>query len=143
MMDFAENLIAGEYRVIVCGGRMYGLKELPNRMIVVDQAKVDFAYAKLDLLRAAALELGLQLVIIQGGAKGADAIAKAWATARNVQQREFKADWSKGKAAGFIRNKQMLDEGRPHLVIGFPGGKGTAMMLEIAAKAGVPTRSYA
>jgi hypothetical protein len=31
----------------------------------------------------------------------------------------------------------MLYEGKPDLVVAFPGGKGTAMMVDIATKAGV------
>lgn len=30
-----------------------------------------------------------------------------------------------GKAAGAIRNQQMLDEGKPDLVVAFKGGRGT------------------
>jgi len=31
----------------------------------------------------------------------------------------------------------MLQEGQPHVVIAFPGGKGTAHMIDLATKAGV------
>jgi len=51
----------------------------------------------------------------------------------------FLANWrTHGKAAGPIRNQQMLDEGRPHLVVAFPGGTGTADMVRRAKAAGVP-----
>jgi predicted Rossmann-fold nucleotide-binding protein len=36
-----------------------------------------------------------------------------------------------------VRNRQMLTEGRPDLVVAFPGGKGTANMVALARKAGV------
>ena len=36
-----------------------------------------------------------------------------------------------------IRNRRMLIEGKPDLVLAFPGGKGTANMVEISRKAGV------
>jgi predicted Rossmann-fold nucleotide-binding protein len=50
----------------------------------------------------------------------------------------FPANWPKhGKGAGFIRNQQMLNEGKPDLMIAFPGGKGTADMIEKAIKAGI------
>jgi UDP-N-acetylmuramoylalanine-D-glutamate ligase len=50
----------------------------------------------------------------------------------------YEADWdTHGKAAGPIRNKRMLDEGKPDLVVAFPGGRGTANMISQARKAGV------
>jgi hypothetical protein len=58
------------------------------------------------------------LVIIHGGAKGADTLADQWAITNWVKIEEYKPNWEKhGKAAGPIRNKQMLDEGKPDLVI--------------------------
>lgn len=76
--------------------------------------------------------------IIAGKAKGADSGAVDWAVVNWVSFKEYPADWSKyGKRAGYIRNKQMLEEGKPDLVIAFPGGRGTAMMVDLAKKAGV------
>ena len=50
----------------------------------------------------------------------------------------FPADWQKhGKRAGPIRNALMLAEGKPDLVIGFAGGKGTDDMLRKAFRSGV------
>jgi hypothetical protein len=78
-------------------------------------------------------------VIIQGCAKGADEMAWDWAKANAVQYESYPANWNKyGKRAGYIRNVQMLNEGKPDLVIAFPGGKGTQMMINLAEAAGVP-----
>ena len=53
----------------------------------------------------------------------------------------YPADWdTHGRGAGPIRNKQMLEEGKPDLVIAFPGGKGTANMIGQAKEAGIPVR---
>jgi hypothetical protein len=57
--------------------------------------------------------------------------------------RHFPADWDKyGKAAGPIRNKQMLDEGKPQAVIAFSydlaRSRGTANMVAQARDAGLP-----
>lgn len=79
------------------------------------------------------------LVIIQGGAKGADRLADKWAQLNYVKVEEYPADWERyGKKAGYLRNKQMLEEGKPDLVIAFPGGRGTDMMIRLAKDAGVP-----
>ena len=55
-----------------------------------------------------------------------------------IPVKEYPADWQKhGRAAGPIRNQQMLDEGKPDLVVAFDGGRGTADMIARAEKAGV------
>lgn len=77
--------------------------------------------------------------IIEGGALGADRFARQWAINNNVAVRTFNADWkTHGKAAGPIRNRQMLVEGAPDRVIAFAGGKGTANMVAMACMAGLP-----
>ncbi len=61
-----------------------------------------------------------------------------WAESEGIKPTVFKADWSKhGKAAGPIRNRRMLEEGKPDLVIALQGGKGTASMIALAREAGV------
>lgn len=108
-----------EHRVLICGGRNYqNIKEV---------------FRVLDGLNPK------PTLIIQGGAFGADACASEWAYKRDVLERQFAADWkAHGRAAGPIRNQKMLDEGKPDLVIAFPGGAGTADMVRRAKAAGVP-----
>jgi hypothetical protein len=108
-------------KVLVCGGRGYG-----------DSGRV---FRELDKLHAAYHFSQL----IEGGCKGgADRHAKSWAISRRVIGREFRANWKKyGLAAGPIRNQRMLDVGEPDLVVAFPGGNGTADMVQRAKDAGV------
>lgn len=99
--------------VIVCGGRDY-----------VDDVAV---FYWLDQFHAARPFTRL----IHGAARGADSIAGAWARERGVPFQAFRADWNKhGRRAGPIRNTQMLDVGKPELVIAFPGGSGTRDMVQ-------------
>ena len=80
--------------------------------------------------------------IIEGGAKGADRLARQWAESREIPVRTFKADWRRyGRGAGPKRNEQMLDEGEPDLVVAFPGGSGTESMMRLARAAGVLVRA--
>lgn len=82
--------------------------------------------------------------MIAGGARGADTMARHLAHAWNVRFRAFAADWkTHGRAAGPIRNQRMLDEGKPDLVVAFPGGRGTADMVRRARAAGVPVMEIA
>jgi len=121
-------------RVLVCGGRSYA-----------DKAKV---YNTLDALceqrgmkgdeDACGNWMPKDIRIIHGGATGADALADDWAVVNWVPVDEFKADWARdGKAAGPLRNQRMLVDGRPDLVVAFPGGRGTADMVRRARAAGV------
>jgi len=103
-------------RVLVCGGRDYADEEL------FEEVMENFEVTE----------------IIQGGARGADRLAKQWAGDKRIPEREFPADWGQyGKSAGHIRNHLMLIQGQPDMVIAFPGGKGTANMIKQAKEAGV------
>ena len=107
-------------RILVCGGRDY------TNYAAIREA--------LDSLHS---RHGVGEVI-HGGAYGADRLGGAWAEANGIPVRVFPADWEKhGRSAGHIRNRQMLFKGLPHLVVAFPGGRGTANMIENARKEGV------
>ena len=110
-------------RVLVCGGRDYQNK---TRL-----------FAELDALRET-IEIAQ---IIEGEAPGADTLARKYGEARGIPVRKFPADWQRyGRSAGHKRNAQMLKQGRPHLVVAFPGGPGTAGMIRLARNAGVPVK---
>lgn len=54
------------------------------------------------------------LVLVQGGARGVDGQAAAWANERGIFVRTFVADWNRhGKAAGPKRNQAMVDSAVP------------------------------
>jgi len=76
--------------------------------------------------------------IIHGGASGADTLAGEWAAVNGCRCEVFPADWSKhGRAAGPIRNRQMIEEGRPDHVLAMAGGAGTQNMISQAIKYGL------
>lgn len=107
-------------RVLVCGGR--------------DYTDRDCVFAVLTKLH---LEQGIS-VVIHGTARGADALAARWAAETGVSCEEYPPDWDRdGRAAGPIRNATMLKNGKPNMVVAFPGGRGTADMVRIAERAGV------
>ena len=116
-------------RVLVCGSRDYS-----NEMRV--RTVLDWYFSK----------HGEELIVIEGGAPGADTFAMSWAADKGVDLFHFPAKWDVyQKRAGFIRNKRMLEVGRPDLVVAFftdPSNpsRGTSMMLDIATRAGVRTK---
>jgi hypothetical protein len=118
-----------EFRILVCGGREYN-----------DWGRVR---KTLDAALEGARAAGKVVVIIHGNARGADLLADQYAREKSLGVIPFPADWdTHGKRAGFIRNKQMLDEGKPHAVIAFPGGIGTRMMVGLAKRYNIPTKEY-
>lgn len=91
--------------------------------------------ATLDTLN---VDHGISAIIHGACSSGADDFAGNWARRRLIEETRFPADWkSHGKPAGPIRNQQMIDEGKPDLVVAFPGGRGTADMVAKANRAGV------
>lgn len=75
--------------------------------------------------------------IISGGAKGADTLAEIWARDNRVPTKIFYPDWKKlGKAAGIIRNKDIV--GNSDFIIAFWDGesRGTKSSIDIAKSSG-------
>ena len=101
-------------RILVCGGRSYNNAERVN--------------SALDAIHGAD---GID-VIIHGGCSGADELAKRWAASRKVECIAYPADWNQyGRA--------MITDGKPDIVVAFPGGRGTRDMCMTAAKFNVKT----
>ncbi len=113
-------------RVLVTGGRFW-LRRRQTRVF-------------LDLVHE---EIGIDL-LIHGGAKGADRMCAEWAKDRGIEVLLFEPDWVRdGKmSAGKIRNQRMIDEGKPDLLLAFPGEGGTADMKAKAKRAGIKIRMW-
>jgi hypothetical protein len=99
-------------RVLVCGGRDYKdydkVKEVLNAVGHID-------------------------TIIHGAARGADTLAGRYAAEMGIAVIEYPALWSVyGRRAGPERNERMLRQSNPDLVVAFPGGTGTAHMINLA-----------
>lgn len=108
--------------IIVCGGRDF------------DDADA-FRLAMRTVVKAT---LGEELRIVQGGASGADALARKWAEEFWHQCVTYEADWrGEGRAAGPKRNQRMLDSEHVSMVVAFPGGRGTADMVRRAKAKGI------
>lgn len=76
-------------------------------------------------------------LIVSGSAKGADTLGEQYAKENNIPTKIFPPDWEKhGKAAGFIRNTDIINEAE--LVVAFwdNSSKGTKDSIQKAEKAG-------
>lgn len=107
-------------RVLVCGGRDYA-----------NLSAVHHALTALHTKRGIT-------ALIEGGAAGADRLAREWAKRNHIPVETFEADWkADGKRAGPWRNYRMIRDGKPDGVVAFPGGLGTADMIRQAETAGL------
>lgn len=125
-------------RLLVTGSRDFGI--LPNK--TYDPKWVEFV--KSFLVSFKDVE-----VLIQGGARGADSIARSvgldlWGPKR---VRTYYAKWKElGFGAGPVRNTEMLEQGKPNRVLAFfsdfRASSGTADMVFKAVKLDLPVRCY-
>lgn len=133
-------------RILVCGGRDFAnVAELPwnmpgddpERLRVEREYEFGWQWLENHILDLEDSIYG-ELIIITGMATGADTLGYDFGKNYADKVLEFPADWNTyGRKAGPIRNKQMLEEGKPDLIVAFPGGRGTAHMVRIAKEAGV------
>lgn len=115
-------------RILICGSREW-LDIMPvHRVIAGSNAR-----------------FGGSIVVVHGGARGADETAAQVCRSHGFAEEPHFADWKgKGRAAGPIRNREMLDSG-VHEVWAFKDGfdhtltrGGTENMVRIAREAGIP-----
>jgi hypothetical protein len=80
------------------------------------------------------------ITVINGGAKGVDITSTAFAMDAGFQYVIYPADWkTHGRAAGPIRNKQMVDSGIDAAVIFWDQkSRGTGHMLRLLEEAQIP-----
>lgn len=133
-------------RVLVCGSRTFNDRGIIDSVLSGVYQVATVGYLVVDMEG---------FTLIEGGARGADSLAGQWATSPFHGHNEhpdhppfehlaFPADWKKhGRAAGFIRNQRMLDEGKPDMVVAFVDkplaeSRGTADMVRRARAAGLP-----
>ena len=103
--------------LLVCGGRDYSDK--------------DFVYKCLDNVK------GKIDLIIEGGASGADRIARDWALSKGIHFATVEALWgSYSRRAGPLRNKAMLML-KPDACVAFEGGYGTRSMVNLCHASGI------
>ncbi len=102
-------------KIIIAGSRDFNNYELLKE-------KIDFLTSK----------ISENIEIVSGNARGADALGEKYAKENNHDLKLFPADWSIGKSAGYIRNKQMADYADALIAFWDGESKGTKMMIELA-----------
>lgn len=119
-------------RVLVCGDRNWNNGQLIREKLA-------------EIMAGPGIE-----VLIEGEARGADIMSRQAAESLGIPQGSilrFPADWNKnGKAAGPIRNRKQLNDGKPDLGLAFhndlANSKGTKDMVRLLLKAGIETHVF-
>lgn len=113
-------------RVLVCGSR--------------DWTDRDFIFETLSRLHTVAPFT----LLIEGECPygGVDVMARDWANENKVPVMSFVAEFGPdGHVLGPKRNAKMLKEGKPDIVVAFPGNRGTNNMIKQATEAGIVVES--
>jgi hypothetical protein len=114
--------------IIVAGSRSFGDRSLMYN-------KLDYYLQKQD-----------KVLVVHGGANGADKCASMYAKDRNIETKVFLPDWNKhGKKAGILRNIEMFEyaskfQNRGCVVFWDGTSKGTKNDIELSEKYNVPLR---
>lgn len=120
-------------RVLVCGGR--------------DFTDVNFIRSALENLLFNGTTIPTELFIIEGAGPGVqgnlscDELVYKWRVANGIPGERYPVDHALDgpwPAAGPRRNRRMFNLGKPERGIAFPGSRGTANMVGIMKKAGIP-----
>jgi hypothetical protein len=79
-----------------------------------------------------------EVEIVSGTARGADKLGEHYASLKGYSVRQFPADWDKhGKAAGYIRNKEMAEYADCLIAFWDGRSKGTKHMIDLAKERGL------
>ena len=78
------------------------------------------------------------IIIVSGGARGADLLGENYAKERNYKLVRFPAAWSTyGKSAGVLRNAEMAKYADSLIAFWDGKSKGTSSMINLAEKEGL------
>jgi hypothetical protein len=124
--------VADSLRIVVTGDRHWNAYQ-----VVFDALSEAAVY----LLATVTVQHPVRIIVIHGGATGADAHASIAAHALDFEVEVHNPNWDRyGNAAGPMRNEQMMQR-QPQLVLAFhdylPGSKGTAHAVATARAQGI------
>lgn len=81
----------------------------------------------------------LPILVVSGGARGADRMGEKWAKDNGIKTLVFKPEWGKhGKRAGLIRNADIIENATHVLAFPSESGSGTQHALGLAKEKNLP-----
>jgi hypothetical protein len=111
------------FKVIIAGGRDY------------------YDYNTLTKICDHMLKNKVNVEIVSGGAKGADAMGEIYAYSRGYKLTKFPADWeNEGRSAGYKRNALMAHHSDALIAFWDGRSKGTKHMIDLATAKGLKVK---
>jgi hypothetical protein len=107
------------------------------KLVIAGSRDLTITVDELDSIIKKHYEMSTITEIVSGCARGIDSIGILWANKNNIPVKKFIPDWSIGKAAGHIRNKQMAVYADQAIVI-YNGSKGSQGMIDSMNKLNKP-----
>jgi hypothetical protein len=130
-------------RVLICGGRAYGATPIQTPRGGETEAIVR-ATAERERLSEILNEFHAKehfSAIICGNEGSAERLATQWANRNHIEIVVIHAGRQrKGLDAIPQRNERLLREGKPDMIVAFPGGEMTRHMIDLAKSANIPVR---
>jgi|TARA_R100000482_G_scaffold69309_1_gene26108 hypothetical protein len=122
--------MAREFKVIVAGSRTARFDASTYQLL---ERKLNLILEKKSITH--------DIVIISGGAAGADFWGELYARDYNYKVKRYPANWdTHGKRAGYLRNEAMAANADALVALWDGTSRGTQHMINIAAQRGLPTR---
>jgi hypothetical protein len=87
------------------------------KLIIAGSRDIDLSVDELDSLLKANFEISSISEVVTGCAKGVDTSGIQWASKYDIPIKRFFPDWSLGRSAGHIRNRQMGDYADQAIVV--------------------------
>ncbi len=114
-------------KVVIAGGR-----DIKNYLYVLKAMETVIKNQKWEITE-----------VVSGMARGIDTFALRWAFENQIDIKKFPADWNKlGKAAGFIRNKEMAQYADACVVIWDGKSRGSGNMIKNAKEHGIHLTTF-
>lgn len=104
----------------------------------------EYLFRSLDTVVRERIPANEPVVLVHGGAQGADRLAAQWARERGHETEPHPADWRRHrKRAGGLRNQEMVDAGADRAVFfPLPGSTGTYDCLDRCLSAHIPVEVF-
>lgn len=117
---------------------------MTKRILVTGSRDWEDATTIFEALNTVVKKWGTDVVIVHGGAKGADTLAGAWAKVNFIAEEVHLANWKQyGRSAGMIRNAEMAKTGAD-ICLAFSKNEssGTQGMIKLAKASRIPVFIY-
>lgn len=103
------------------------------KLIIAGSRDISLSVEDLDILIGKYIDITQITEVVSGCAKGIDTCGILWANKHSIPIKKFVPDWTIGKSAGHIRNREMGIYADQAFII-YNGSKGSQGMIDCMVK---------